>query len=555
MSYTKQNLTAQTTYGFRVAAFDAASPANVSAYSGTQYATTLAAPTVREQVYLLNNSCADSGTPGGATCTPTGTTFTATAATFDAATDAITVPLAGFVGPANTTIVAAFRADTAFLAGAARYIYGDTTTPAYANRRQIYLEGDRLTIGLGGTHALNPDVLGAALALNTWYHVVLRIRPDGTYGVTVLRDGNGIIKTAAGTYTGLTSLAATGAIGNNGYNNVGNGWRGSIGEVRLINRLWSDAEIDAYCSANVPGCPGSPPPPTFDPFVMTSGSQGDAVTAASNTAIHVTMAGVVGPDPAACLTLSHFILTYGTQVQPLATCALNGTSLQASVTVPPPDRNTVIALTYAPTAQQIILTNQTVSTPDESAGFEQRQWICRRPGASPLIHWQGPINSLCTVPSPGAIDVQMDLVWAGQGESPAQTYALWCDATPDDSLDHAVRLGAAFHQHGVLPLRYAPQGAHAHLLADGTPIVAVMQAAMGTIPVAGGTMRRQDASGGSPTLQPNEAIEYRFALEVEAGIAVGTVFGCELRPAQSNDPLSSVVPARIRVGSAQFVRP
>ncbi len=66
-------------------------------------------------------------------------------------------------------------------------------------------------------------------------------------------------------------------------------------------------------------------------------------------------------------------------------------------------------------------------------------------------------------------------------------------------------------------------------------------------------MRRQDASRGSPALQPNEAIEYRFALEVEAGMAVGTVFGCELRPAQSNDPLSSVVPARIRVGSAQFV--
>ncbi len=261
VSYTKQNLTAQATYGVRVAAFDAASPANVSAYSGTQYATTLVAPTVREQVYLLNNSCADSGSPGGAACTPTGTTFTATAATFDAATDAITVPLAGFVGPANTTIVAAFRADTAFLAGAARYIYGDTTLPAYADRRQIYLQGDRLAIGLGGNHALNPDVLGAAVALNTWYHVVLRIRPDGTYGVTVLRDGNGIIKTAAGTYTGLTSLAATGAIGNNGYNNVGNGWRGSIGEVRLTNRLWSDAEIDAYCSANVPGCPGSPPPP------------------------------------------------------------------------------------------------------------------------------------------------------------------------------------------------------------------------------------------------------------------------------------------------------
>jgi hypothetical protein len=205
-----------------------------------------------------------------------------------------------------------------------------------------------------------------------------------------------------------------------------------------------------------------------------------------------------------------------------------------------------------PEAQQISLTNSTVAGATDGASLEQRQWMCRRPGTLPTIHWQAPVNTVCGVPSPGLVDVQVDLVWVGTGSSPAHNYALWCDATPDDAIDQGVRLGTAFDEHGTLPIRYAPQQPNVLVIPDGTAITPEMPAIGGIATVGGGTMRRQEASNTLPNLAQNQRTEYRFALEFAESILANTTFACELRPAQASGRLSSIIPARIQVRPAAF---
>jgi hypothetical protein len=99
-THISRNLSPATTYGFRMAAFDAAW--NFSGVSTTVSALTPAAPTVPKMVLLLNNDFQDSagGDRDGVGTSVTFTTNTAQraegshAAVFDAATDAVTLPLA-----------------------------------------------------------------------------------------------------------------------------------------------------------------------------------------------------------------------------------------------------------------------------------------------------------------------------------------------------------------------------------------------------------------------------------------------------------------------------
>jgi fibronectin type 3 domain-containing protein len=554
-SYTKANLTAQQTYGFRVAAFDAASPPNVSAYSGTQYATTPAQSAIPETALLLNSDFTDASGQGH-TATPTGMTFDTTnkvegtaAAFFDAATDRFTTPLTGFLSPNNLTLALSVR-PTSFPTGTPpdvrRYLASHSTTPLYANLIQLCMNATGvLQLGLGGSShcAANANIM--QLALNTWYRVVLRL-DNGAYTVHV--DG---VQKAAGSYTGLATFDTAITLGN--HLGADQGWRGQMDAVKLVGQVWTEAQIDADCDLYVAGgCAVAPP--TFDALVMVSGVMGDGANSANNTRVTVTMQGPTGPDPTACTDLDQFDLRYAGVPQLVATCAITGTSMQLTASTPPITPATELTLTYLPTGQQISLTNSTVSGATDGASLEQRQWLCRRPGTSPTIRWQAPVNTVCGVPSPGLVDVQVDLVWVGTGSSPAHNYALWCDATPDDAIDQGVRLGTEFNQHGTLPVRYASQHGSSLLIADGAAIAPEMPPIGGITAVAGGTMRRQEASNTLPNLAQNQRTEYRFALEFEEGITLNTTFACELRPDQASGRLSSILPARIQVRPATFSR-
>ena len=124
-----------------------------------------------------------------------------------------------------------------------------------------------LELGLGGTAACSLNQSVMQLSLNTFYHIVLRLN-NGTYTI----DVNDVRK-ASGTYTGLTTFAPTLTIGNYHISTT-QGFTGQMDAVKLIGRVWSDAEVSADCALYVPGCT-PPPPPVFDPFVMASGMQGD----------------------------------------------------------------------------------------------------------------------------------------------------------------------------------------------------------------------------------------------------------------------------------------
>jgi hypothetical protein len=211
---------------------------------------------------LLNNNTNNTGTAGG---TPVATSigFTNTparlaegthAAVWNAATDVLTVPTTGFSSPTNTTIRFAFYADTAFGVDN-RYLYGATSaSPSYADRVQVYTDADRLGIGLGGAHKTHADVLGSALSINTLYWFAMRIYGDGTYDARLARDDVGVIQQVAGTFTSLSNMAATVAVGNNGATNT-EGWRGSIDAFLIDNRILTDAELDAECATYMTTCP------------------------------------------------------------------------------------------------------------------------------------------------------------------------------------------------------------------------------------------------------------------------------------------------------------
>ena len=119
------------------------------------------------------------------------------------------------------------------------YFFGHTTQPAYANRIQLYIEGNEtiLNLGLGNSHTRRTDIV--ELQTETWYHVALTW-DSGRYSVYV--DGE---EMASGTYTGLTTLNYVMDIGNDG-NPVSQNteaFAGLLDEVRLYDHALSADEV------------------------------------------------------------------------------------------------------------------------------------------------------------------------------------------------------------------------------------------------------------------------------------------------------------------------
>ena len=120
-----------------------------------------------------------------------------------------------------------------------RYFFGHTTVPAYANRIQLYtntVDGN-LALGLGDAHDRNTFI--QALAINTWYHIVLTW--DGSAYVVYV-DG---VSKANGPYTGLSTIYSFADIGNDGNaSERTEAFDGILDEVRVSNTVRTAAWIE-----------------------------------------------------------------------------------------------------------------------------------------------------------------------------------------------------------------------------------------------------------------------------------------------------------------------
>jgi len=138
----------------------------------------------------------------------------------------------------------------------ASYFFGHTTQPSYANRIQLYMDGNNtiLDLGLGDSHTRRTDIV--ELQTEIWYHVALTW-DSGRY--VVYLDGEEI---AAGSYTGLTALHNFMDIGNDGnpYNQGTEAFAGLLDEVRLYDHaLTADEVRTAMKSAASPQARGPSP--------------------------------------------------------------------------------------------------------------------------------------------------------------------------------------------------------------------------------------------------------------------------------------------------------
>jgi hypothetical protein len=138
----------------------------------------------------------------------------------------------------------------------ASYFFGHTTQPSYANRIQLYMDGNNtiLDLGLGDSHTMRTNIV--ELQTEIWFHVALTW-DSGRYFVYL--DGEEI---AAGSYTGLTALHNFMDIGNDGNpNSQGTeAFAGLLDEVRLYDHaLTADEVRTAMNSAASPQAWGSSP--------------------------------------------------------------------------------------------------------------------------------------------------------------------------------------------------------------------------------------------------------------------------------------------------------
>ena len=121
----------------------------------------------------------------------------------------------------------------------ASYFFGHTTQPSYANRIQLYMDGDNtfLDLGLGNSHTRRADIV--ELQTEIWYHVALTW-DSGRYSVYV--DGE---EMASGSYTGLTALHHFMDIGNDGnpYRQGTEAFAGLLDEVRLYDHALTAVEV------------------------------------------------------------------------------------------------------------------------------------------------------------------------------------------------------------------------------------------------------------------------------------------------------------------------
>jgi hypothetical protein len=152
---------------------------------------------------------------------------------FTAPTQAVQVPTNGWNAGAGTVTIRAMVDTTAGV----QFLFGHSVG-AWSNRIQLYVENGALCLGLGDSHVTAAGI--AAIAAQTWYDIAFTW--NGTQ-YTVYVDG---ASKASGTYTGLTSLASTVDIGNDGLASVrSEAMSGQVDRVRLYSRALSSAEIGA----------------------------------------------------------------------------------------------------------------------------------------------------------------------------------------------------------------------------------------------------------------------------------------------------------------------
>ncbi|MFC1634849.1 LamG-like jellyroll fold domain-containing protein [Planctomycetota bacterium] len=128
----------------------------------------------------------------------------------------------------------------------ASYFFGHTTRPPYANRIQLYMDGDDtiLDLGLGNSHTRRTGI--KRLQTRIWHHVALTW-DSGGYVVYV--DGE---KITEGSYTGLTALHNFMDIGNDGNPSQGTeAFAGLLDEVRLYDHALTADEIRTAMDSDV----------------------------------------------------------------------------------------------------------------------------------------------------------------------------------------------------------------------------------------------------------------------------------------------------------------
>lgn len=182
---------------------------------------------------------------------------------FDGVNDAFQVPTTGLTASAGTVTVQVYINNTTNV----QYFFGHSVG-AWSNRIQLYMANGQLGVGMGGTHSSSPNI--AALTLSKWHSIALTW--NGT-NYTAYLDGTQV---ATGTYTGLTSLAATADFGNDGCATARTeSLNGKIDRCRIYNRCLTAAEISSLASLDSPFA--------FEPIGNKEVDEGTPLTFTVNT--------------------------------------------------------------------------------------------------------------------------------------------------------------------------------------------------------------------------------------------------------------------------------
>jgi Alginate lyase len=540
-TYTRQNLTANTTYGFVFAARDAAGNSSTDS-TPVAYATTLGGALA---IYRLDNNLTDAS-GNGRTATATGATFRTTpgktegthAALFDASGDVISVPLTGFASLNTLTLAACFYSDLALTA--TRYIFGGTTYPYYGNRVQLYTTpAGRLALGLGSSHETNSDLTNSTITSATQYCAVVRLN-TGTYTADVCTGAT--VTKAQGAYTQLATNPPSLCLGNNCAANT-EGWRGSIDDARIENRVWTDAETSTYLSGNIGTC-GAPPPDPTAPLVLNAPVLGDSTTVDHNTRVRDTLAAA--PSGSNCDNLNNFYFAdNGSQIA-VVSCSLNATALELRLAAPPALPTDTLALTWVPTAQQVIVANNMFVDSGPGASIEERQFWCRSGLATENTYWIKAPNTLCAAASPSTVNVRLDLVNTGAASSAAQDFSLYCTDNPLDPL-RMRRVDENCENPLKLCLNASGTG-----IADGATLPKSLPDLTG-ITFLTAIMKRSQQIFATPSIPVNSRLEYEMALRFGADIPRDTLYTCDARPTLTGAPLAAVTPAQLKIVGPRHV--
>jgi hypothetical protein len=191
-----------------------------------------------DAVYRLHNDFGDA-TPNARTATNSGSIDASPALIGDGQSFVNVGPPGDYIQAPATSISAAsgtmsIWANASSFSANHQYLFGHTTTPAYANRIQLYVNDATglLDLGLGDNHDRAVNIFD--LNPGQWYYIVLTW--NGTnYAVYV----NGAAA-ATGAYTGLSSVHTFLDIGNDGSAAARNEtWIGSLDHARLSNDVFS----------------------------------------------------------------------------------------------------------------------------------------------------------------------------------------------------------------------------------------------------------------------------------------------------------------------------